>query len=71
MIEEIFVYIHLDGTWVPCGLLNYYEEGRFSHSTFTYGKKYLKRKDRIAIDPVHLPLVGQTFETEDGITPIE
>lgn len=67
MFGELYVYIYLnpDG-WVPAGLIEYEERGRLSLSRFRYGKKYLERSNKIALDPVQLPLIDQTFNTPDG-----
>lgn len=66
MLNRLYVLIHLDGKWVPCGLLEYREAGRRSSSVFRYGKKYLERPDAFSIDPVHLPLGDRSFETPEG-----
>jgi len=67
MLTELYVYIFLNEFgWVPCGLLEYEEKGRYSSSRFRYGIKYLKRPDAISIDPTSLPLEDTTFYTEEG-----
>lgn len=66
MLKRVYVFNFLCGQWVPCGLLEYQESGRTSFSIFRYGKKYLERKDRVAIDPVQLPLQDRSFETPEG-----
>lgn len=66
MFNRLYVLIHLNGEWTPCGLLEYQEAGRNSSSVFRYGKKYLARADSIPIDPVHLPLEDRSFETQEG-----
>ncbi len=69
MIQELFVYVYLDSEgWVPAGLLQYEETGRFSSSSFRYGVKYLDRPNRIAIDPEQLPLQNRTFTTPEGFS---
>jgi serine/threonine-protein kinase HipA len=54
-----YVYIQLPGTfeWVPCASLRVTEvaAGAFEGS-FTYGKRYLARKNVVALDDYHLPL---------------
>lgn len=67
MAQDLYVYVHLveDG-WVPAGLLQYEESGRFSSSSFRYGTKYLERPNKIAIDPSQLPLQDRTFATTEG-----
>lgn len=66
-MNEVYVYIFLSGGWVPCGLLKFHDEGRFSYSEFRYGRKYLEREDRVSIDPSHLELVDKTIQTEEGM----
>src|SRR3989344_6708717 len=66
MLDKLYVFIFLppDG-WVPCGLLEYEERGRFSKSRFRYGKKYIERTNKIAIDPIQLPLRDATIDTPE------
>jgi serine/threonine-protein kinase HipA len=67
MLKELIAYIFLDGDgWVPCGTIEYDEQGRYSESRFRYGTRYLERPDAIAIDPVQLPLHSRTFVTTEG-----
>ncbi len=66
MLKGLFVLIHLNRQWIPCGLLEYQEDGRRSSSLFRYGKKYLERTDAISIDPIQLPLEDRSFETPEG-----
>lgn len=66
MLDQIYVFICLTDEWVPCGLLKFTEAGRYSTSSFRYGRKYLEREDAIAIDPVLLPLTDATHETPEG-----
>lgn len=66
MLKRLYVLIHLNKQWIPCGLLEYQEDGRRSSSVFRYGKKYLARKEAIAIDPIQLPLEDRSFETHEG-----
>jgi len=61
--NETYVFIHLNGQWVPCGYLTIQEENRNILSTFQYGKKYLQREDAISIDPVQLPLGDALFRS--------
>jgi len=46
------------------------DEPRNQFATFAYGRRYLERPDRIAVDPVALPLheagTSRTFRTEEG-----
>lgn len=66
MLNRLYVLIYLNKQWIPCGLLEYQEEGRRSSSIFRYGKKYLSRREAISIDPVQLPLEDRNFETPQG-----
>lgn len=65
-----YVFVHLADGPVPAGLLVITDEPRNQFATFAYGRRYLERLDRIAIDPVSLPLPapgsGQSFRTEEG-----
>lgn len=67
---ETYVFIYLDGIAVPAGLLRLHSEPRANYATFAYGNRYLERGDRVAIDPVALPLppagVRREFRTEEG-----
>ena len=54
---ELAVFMHLDGNFVPAGLLNLTEEGtNVIASSFTYGTRYIERANAAEIDPVSLPL---------------
>lgn len=69
--RSTFVYIHLAEGPVPAGRLEMIEDGRNSHATFAYGARYLRRPDRIAVDPAALPLPDAdaapwTFRTAEG-----
>jgi serine/threonine-protein kinase HipA len=69
MLQETYVYIHLDPEgWVPAGLLQYEEAGRLSSCRFRYGTKYLARPNAIELDPVQLPLRDRTFVTPEGFS---
>ncbi len=65
-----YVFVHLREGAVPAGLLTMTDEPRNKFATFAYGRRYLERKDRVAIDPLSLPLhdSGQTrtFRTQEG-----
>lgn len=65
------VFMHLCGGPAPAGRLTMTSEPRASFATFAYGKRYLKRPDRIPVDPVQLPLPDPggenvVFRTEEG-----
>jgi serine/threonine-protein kinase HipA len=51
-----YIYIYLEEGPVPAGLLETIGVGREATSRFRYGRRYLQRKDRLAIDPIQLPL---------------
>lgn len=64
--DSCYVYLQLPGTRdvVTCG--------RFTHDrladadgvgTFFYGRRYLARREAVPVDPVHLPLSDELFET--------
>ncbi len=55
-MPETYVYVYLDEGPVPAGLLEVTGAGREETSRFRYGRRYLQRKDRIAVDPIQLPL---------------
>jgi len=59
--NETYVFIYIDGEWLPCGYLTIQEDGRQVVSTFRYGLKYLERKNAIPVDPVQLPLSDGMF----------
>ncbi|GMN14473.1 type II toxin-antitoxin system HipA family toxin [Altererythrobacter sp. MTPC7] len=65
-----YVFVHLEEGPVPAGLLTMTDEPRNQFATFAYGRRYLERADRIAVDPVALPLheagTSRTFRTEEG-----
>ena len=63
-----YVYIHLDEGPVPAGRLDMTEDGRNSYATFQYGARYLRRHNRVPVDPAALPLpspdaLGEVFRT--------
>lgn len=61
---QTYVFVWRANGWVPAGLLNIHPHEREGSARFAYGRKYLTRADRIAIDPVSLPLpdLGTDFE---------
>jgi len=63
-----YVYIYLQEGPVPAGLLETIGEGREAAAHFRYGRRYLQRGDRLAIDPVQLPLHDSDADRE-YITP--
>jgi serine/threonine-protein kinase HipA len=63
-----YVYIHLEEGPVPAGILETLGEGREATARFRYGRRYLQRKDRLALDPVQLPL-PEADADRDYLTP--
>lgn len=61
--NSAYIFIHLDGRWLPCGYLTLHEDNRERLATFQYGRRYLRHQDAIAIDPVQLPLGGGLFRS--------
>lgn len=65
-----YVYVHLEEGPVPAGILETSGTGREAGVRFRYGRRYLQREDRLAIDPVQLPLTapdaGREYITEEG-----
>jgi len=55
-MPEAYVYVYLEDGPVPAGVLETIGSGREATSRFRYGRRYLQRKDRLAIDPIQLPL---------------
>ena len=55
--NELAVFAHLDGAFVPAGLLTLTEENvELQASEFAYGQRYIDRPNALEIDPVNLPL---------------
>lgn len=67
-MPEAYVYIHLEEGPVPAGILETAGTGREATARFRYGRRYLERKDRMALDPVQLPLPGNDVD-RDYFTP--
>ena len=67
-MPEAYVYIYLEEGPVPAGLLETTGSGREATARFRYGRKYLQRKDRLALDPIQLPL-PEDDPDRDYITP--
>jgi serine/threonine-protein kinase HipA len=55
-MPEAYVYVYLEEGPVPAGVLETIGSGREAAARFRYGRRYLQRKDRLAIDPIQLPL---------------
>lgn len=67
--RRTYVFVHFDEGPAPAGLLTLMEDGRNSSATFAYGRRYLQRKGRVAVDPVTLPLhdadVERVYRTDE------
>ncbi|MGE4296546.1 MAG: type II toxin-antitoxin system HipA family toxin [Desulfovibrionaceae bacterium] len=61
--DKTYVYIHLDGTFVPAGLLTMDQERDSIVSAFSYGRRYLERRDAAPVDPLQLPLGRNEYRT--------
>lgn len=65
-----YIFVHLAEGPIPAGLLTMTDEPRNKFATFAYGRRYLERPDRLAVDPVALPLHDSSrshvFRTEEG-----
>jgi serine/threonine-protein kinase HipA len=60
--RQAYIYVQLPGTltMVPAALLKIATQpDTLPVGTFRYGDRYLKRKDAIPLDPLHLPLDAQ------------
>ena len=68
MDHNAIVFIERAGETIPAGRLAIIEDGRYSRSEFSYGKKYLQRPDAVAIDPVQLPLTESKIHTKEDFT---
>lgn len=56
--QELFVFSHLPGGFVPAGRLSLTESAlEVDASSFVYGLRYLDRPERFEIDPVSLPML--------------
>ena len=67
MEHHAIVFIDLDGKTIPAGRLHIIEDGRFSRSEFSYGRKYLTRPNAVTLDPVQRPLGEQTMNLNSAV----
>ena len=71
-MRQTYVFVHLEDGPVPAGLLTVNEDGRNTSSTFAYGERYLRRPDRVPVDPVtlalHDPDVRRTYRTQEDFS---
>lgn len=68
-VESLVVFQHQAGAWIPCGLLTRTGPDwppKLRGARFTYGRRYLARRDAVAIDPINLPLVDLAFDTREA-----
>ncbi|WP_419785122.1 type II toxin-antitoxin system HipA family toxin [Pseudodesulfovibrio sp.] len=61
--DKTYVFMQIDGEFVPAGLLVVDQDGQGVVSEFAYGRKYLGRKNAVSIDPRQLPLTNEKFKT--------
>ena len=62
MTSKAYVFIEgLESEPVICGMLQY--DAVNSLGRFRYGQSYLARDNAFALDPIHLPLSEEIFET--------
>lgn len=62
MISEAYVFVEgLETEPVICGVVQYNAVNQLGR--FRYGKSYLARHDAFALDPIHLPLTENSYET--------
>ncbi len=71
--QTIGVFIHLDGDFVPAGLLTMLEQNaELLSSHFSYGLRYLDRHNAAPIDPVSLAIQGaDAAEPGSDLFPLE
>lgn len=60
----VWIYLPGGADPVPCGALTVDQAARNTNAEFTYGARYLARKDAIALNPVHLPLKAASFKAD-------
>lgn len=64
--RDVYVFAHLEGRWIPSGLLRMeLEDQHVVSSTFRYGRRYLQRADAFPVDAHALPLRDEVFRTEE------
>jgi serine/threonine-protein kinase HipA len=63
---DTFVFLFLDGAFVPVGKLRFLDRGRDSLSIFAYGARYINRVGVVSIDPFNLPLKKGRFQSASG-----
>ncbi len=54
--SSLCVHMHINGLFVPAGMLTYISAGKDSRWEFRYGKKYLQNPNALPVDPIQLPL---------------
>jgi serine/threonine-protein kinase HipA len=62
-----YVYITLGSDTIPAGRLDMVRENGVAFARFRYGRRYLLRRDAVALDPVQLPL--PQYPDQDFVTP--
>ncbi|MCK5541155.1 MAG: type II toxin-antitoxin system HipA family toxin [Desulfobacterales bacterium] len=66
-MQNSYVYMHLNGEFVPAGIMHTFQEGYLGYSTFQYGQRYLERSDATPVDPVSLPLSNIEYHTPEWL----
>jgi len=67
-MPRTYVYVYLEEGPVPAGLLETVGTGREASARFRYGRRYLQRKDRLALDPIQLAL-HEADDDRDYVAP--
>ena len=60
------VQMFRNDAFVPAGLIEVTEDGRFSSCRFRYFDEYIERRDAVAVDPVSLPLHNAAKRVFEG-----
>ena len=61
--DIVCVHAHINGSFVPAGVLEYYSAENESMCKFKYFSSYLNNTYSFAIDPVQLPLNDSVYST--------
>ena len=65
-IRRACVHMYRGDTFVPAGLVEVVEDGKYSTCRFKYIEEYLERKDAVAVDPASLQLHDGVRRIFDG-----
>ena len=70
--KKLAVFAHLEGAFVPAGLLDMTETSDgVQSSEFAYGRRYLDRPNAIEIDPTSLSIVKKELVRDQSLFPAE